>query len=89
MIITTRVSTFVEKCRIRKKVHFSIKRRKLGANAMKRVAAGTHLPTHWLFEPAKRSVEPTMPGLQFSPPVKALLVFTVQWRGARLVGEQW
>ena len=27
---------------------------KLGAYAMKRVAAGTHLPTPWLFEPAKR-----------------------------------
>ena len=26
---------------------------KLGANAMKRVAAGAHLPTPWLFEPAK------------------------------------
>ena len=34
------------------------KRRKgkgnLGAYAMKRVAAGAHLPTLWLFEPAKR-----------------------------------
>ena len=28
---------------------------KLGANAMKRVSAGAHLPTTWLFEPAKRS----------------------------------
>ena len=27
---------------------------KLRANAMKRVAAGAHLPTPWLFEPAKR-----------------------------------
>ena len=27
---------------------------KLGANAMKRVAAGAHLPTPWLFEHAKR-----------------------------------
>ena len=26
---------------------------KLGANAMKRVAAGAHLPTPWIFEPAK------------------------------------
>ena len=25
---------------------------KLGANAMKRVAAGANLPTPWLFEPA-------------------------------------
>ena len=30
------------------------KKRKLGANALKRVAAGAHLPTPWLFEPAKR-----------------------------------
>ena len=27
---------------------------KLGAYNMKRVAAGVHLPTHWLFEPAER-----------------------------------
>ena len=27
---------------------------KLGAYAIKRVAAGAHLPTPWLFEPAKR-----------------------------------
>ena len=27
---------------------------KLGAYAMKRVAAGAHLPISWLFEPAKR-----------------------------------
>ena len=27
---------------------------KLGAYAMKRVAAGAHLPNPWLFEPAKR-----------------------------------
>ena len=26
---------------------------KLGAYAMKRVAAGVHLPTPWLFEPSK------------------------------------
>ena len=30
------------------------KKGKLGANAMKRAAAGAHLPTPWLFEPAKR-----------------------------------
>ena len=29
-------------------------KKKVGANAMKRVAAGAHLPTPWLFEPAKR-----------------------------------
>ena len=31
-----------------------MKKGKLGANATKRVAAGAHLPTYWLFEPAKR-----------------------------------
>ena len=38
-------------------VHFhegKLKKGKLGANAMKRVAAGAHLPTPWLFEPAYR-----------------------------------
>ena len=30
------------------------KKGKLGAYAMKRVAAGAHLPTPWLFQPAKR-----------------------------------
>ena len=30
------------------------KRRKMDAYAMKRVAAGAHLPTPWFFEPAKR-----------------------------------
>ena len=29
------------------------KKGKLGANAIKRVAAGAHLPTPWLFEPGK------------------------------------
>ena len=30
------------------------KKEKLGVNAMKRVAAGAHLPTSWLSESAKR-----------------------------------
>ena len=30
------------------------KKGKLGTNAMKREAAGAHLPTPWFFEPAKR-----------------------------------
>ena len=33
---------------------FSSEEGKFGANAMKRVAAGAHLPTRWFFEPAKR-----------------------------------
>ena len=30
------------------------KMKKLGEQPIKRVAAGTHFPTHWRFEPAKR-----------------------------------
>ena len=30
-------------------------KKKVGAYVMKRVAAGAHLPTPWLFVPAKRS----------------------------------
>ena len=33
-------------------------KRKLGAYAIKRVAAGAHLPTPWLFEPNKKRVIP-------------------------------
>ena len=31
-----------------------VEKGKLGAYAMKRVAAGAHLPTPWVLEPAKR-----------------------------------
>ena len=34
---------------------YHIGKGKLGANAMKHVAVGAHLPTPWLFEPAKHS----------------------------------
>ena len=33
--------------------HMSEKKGRLGTNAMKRIAAGAHLPTPWLVEPAK------------------------------------
>ena len=33
--------------------HCKVKKGKLGANATKRVAAGAHLPTPMIFEPAK------------------------------------
>ena len=36
---------------------------KLGTNAMERVSAGAHLPTPWLFEPAKRPDD----GASFEP----------------------
>ena len=32
----------------------NVRKVKLGADAMKRIAAGAHPPTPWLFEPAKR-----------------------------------
>ena len=46
---------------------------KLGAKAMKRVAAGAHLPTPWHFKPAKRpdGRAKLLLGLQFPPPVEA------------------
>ena len=68
------------------------KKVKLGANAMQRVAAGAHLPTPWLFEPAKRPDERADYCLDcsFLPQCKdRVLVFTLEWSGARLLGEQW
>ena len=46
---------------------------KLGANAMKRVAAGAHLPTTWHFVPAKRPDDTADYCLDcsFLPPVQA------------------
>ena len=48
------------------------RKKKLGAQAIKRVAAGAHLPTSWLFwaceMPRRQSL---LPGLQFPPPVEA------------------
>ena len=65
---------------------------KLRANSMKRVAAGAHLPTPWLFEPAKRPDDRADYCLDcsFLPQWKHLvLVFTLEWSGARPMGEQW
>ena len=71
-------------------------KRKLGANAMKRVAAGAHLPTPWLFEPVKRSDDRANYYLGCSflpysniPLLHQVLVFTLEWSGARPMGEQW
>ena len=63
---------------------------KLGANAIKRVAAGTHLSTPWLFEPAKRPHDRAVYYLDcsFLPQCKhQVLFFTVEWTGARHMGE--
>ena len=52
---------------------------------MKRVTAGAHLPTPWLFEPAKRPDNRADYCLDCSfVPVQALgvLVFTLEWNGA-------
>ena len=58
---------------------------------MKRVAAGAHLPTPWLFEPAKRPDDRADCCLDctFFPQCKhQVLVFTLEWTGARPKGEQ-
>ena len=63
---------------------------------MKRVAAGAHLPTLWLFEPAKRldgGVDYCL-DCSFLPYCKhQLLILTFQWTRAQhpveAVGEQW
>ena len=65
--------------------------RKSGAYAMKRVAAGAHLPTR-LFEPAKRPDDRGDYCLQcsFLPQWKHwVLVVTLEWSGVRPKGEQW
>ena len=50
-----------------------LKKGKLGSNAMKRVAAGAHLSTPWLFEPAKmpRRESRLLPGHQTIEPTTA------------------
>ena len=64
---------------------------KLGANAMKRVAAGAHLPTPWLFESAKRPDDKADYCLDcsFLSSCKHLvLAFTVEWTDAHSKSEQ-
>ena len=59
---------------------------------MKRVVAGAHLTTPWLFEPAKRPDDRADYCLDcsFLPQCKhRVLVFTIEWSGARPMGEQW
>ena len=63
---------------------------KLGANAMKRVAAGALPPAAWIFEPAKRSYDRADYCLDcsFLPQWKhRVLVFTLECSGARPMGE--
>ena len=43
-----------QNCRISAELSDNVGKGKMGAYAMKRVAAGAHLPTPWLFVAAKR-----------------------------------
>ena len=64
---------------------------KLGTNAMKRVAASANLPTPWRFEPATRPDDRADYCLDcsFLPQWKHhALVSTLEWSGARPMGEQ-
>ena len=59
---------------------------------MQGVAAGAHLSTPWVFEPAKRPDDRADYCLDcsFLPQWKhQVLVFTLEWSGARPMGEQW
>ena len=59
---------------------------------MKRVAAGAHLPTPWLFETAKHPDDRADYCLDstFLPQWKhEVFVFTVEWNWARPMGEKW
>ena len=59
---------------------------------MKRVAAGAHLPTPWLFEPAKLPDDRADYCLDCSFFLQwkhRVLLFTLEWSGARPMGEQW
>ena len=65
-------------------------KKEIGANAGKREAADAHF-TFWLFEPAKRPDDSADYCLDcsFLPRWKhRVLVFTLQWSGARPMGEQ-
>ena len=69
-----------------------MKERRVGAYIMQRVAADAHLPTPWLFVPAKRPDDRADYCLDcsFLPQWKhRVFVFTLEWSGARLVGKQW
>ena len=54
----------------------------LRAYAMKRVAADAHLPTSWIFEPAKRDRVDYCLDCSFLPWCKhQVLVFILEWSG--------
>ena len=58
-------------------------KRKLGANAMKRVAAGAHLPAKRPDDRADYCLD-----CSFLPQWKhRVLVFTLEWSGVRPIGE--
>ena len=84
---------FVRYIEILTQIRYIGKRKEnLGANAVKRVAAAAHLPTPWLFEPAKRADDRADYCLHCSflhQWKHRVLVFTLEWSGARPMGEQW
>ena len=59
---------------------------------MERIGAGAHLPTPWLFKPAKHTKDRADYYLDFSFQPQCMhqvLVFLNEWTGARPMGEQW
>ena len=61
---------------------------KLGAYAMKRVAAGAHLPTPWFFEPAKRP-DDRADYCAVSTPSGSTRYSFLHLSGVGRAGEQW
>ena len=59
---------------------------------MQRVATGAHLPTPWLFKPAKFPYDRADYFLNcsfLSQRKRQVLVFTLEWSEARPMGEEW
>ena len=66
--------------------------RKVGGKRYETRSRGPRLPTPWLFEPAERPDNRADYCLDcsFLPQCKHhVLVFTLEWSGARPMGEQW
>ena len=67
-----------------------VEKERLGANAMKRIAAGAHLQK--FFEPKNRPDDRADYCLDcsfLSQCKHQVLVFTLEWSGTRPMGEQW
>ena len=59
---------------------------KFGAHAMKRVAAGAHLSTSWLFEPAKRPDDRTRDREVSSSKLACVIFFSLIFQARKLIG---